>query len=218
MPKIVLAALLATALPTMSQAEVEFSFFSGFEESPHSKVTGTDPGNAVNEVLDFTAGWDGKSLEMPPYAGLRATWWRTDRFGIGIEITHDKVYADDATKADNGFSTLEFTDGLNIATVNAMYRWQNQWGALTPYIGGGIGISVPHVEVTSAGGSVFEYQYGGLAVRWMAGLSYRIDDRWSMFGEYQGTYSMNDVNLGSGGTLKTNIITNGLNIGVSYRF
>ncbi len=216
--RVALVSAALTAVPLMASAEVELSFYLGLQESPHSRVDGTDPGNAVNPVLDFTAGWEGKSFDAPPYAGIRGTWWRSENLGFGAELTHAKVYADQDTLTNNGFSRLEFTDGINILTANAIYRWPDRWGNFTPYAGAGIGIAVPHVEVVSAGGSTLEYQMTGPAVRWMAGASYAINDSWSVFGEYQGTYSVNDATLTNGGSLSTNILTNAVNVGVAFSF
>lgn len=213
---IVVALLGVVALP--ASAENELSFYIGVQESPHSTVTGTDPGNAIDPSLDFTAGWEGRSFAMPPYYGLRWTNWRSETLGWGVEYTHSKVYADDATLADNGFTRFELTDGLNIFTVNGMRRWPDQWGQFTPYVGGGIGFALPHVDVESAGGTTFGYQLTGAAIRWTAGASYDLNDDWAVFGEYQGTYSMHQIELDSGGSAETNIITNALNIGVSFSF
>ena len=55
-------------------------------------------------------------------------------------------------------------------------------------------------------------------MRWTAGASYDLNDQWAVFGEYQGTYSMNQIDLDSGGSLETDIITNALNLGVSFSF
>ena len=52
----------------------------------------------------------------------------------------------------------------------------------------------------------------------IAGVEYPINDTWSVFGEYKGTYSRNEAELDSGGTLETNIVTNALNVGVSFNF
>lgn len=156
---------------------------------------------------------------MPPYYGLRATWWQNDDWGFGVEFTHDKVYAEKGDMAAAGFSTLEFTDGLNIVTLNASRRWKNRWGNITPYVSGGLGVAIPHVEVTPTGGpSTFEYQYGGPAARLTAGASYPISDSWSLFGEYQFTASRNETDLKGGGHLDTRIFTNALNVGVGFRF
>lgn len=113
-----LALVLLTA--TTAQAEMQLSFYTGSQGAPHSGVSGTDPGGVG--AFDVNAKWLGKSFEMPPYYGMRATWWRNDRFGYGVEFNHAKIYADDATLAATGFSRLEFTDGLNIVTLNVWRR------------------------------------------------------------------------------------------------
>jgi len=197
-------------------AEDQLGFYGGIQGSPHSGVSGTDPGGIG--AFDFNAGWEGRSFEMPPYWGLRWTRWQTETFGWGVDINHTKAYADDETLSESGFSHFEFSDGLNILTLNAWRRFPDTNLPVTPYVGAGIGLSVPHVEVTSPGGRVFEYQVTGPAVQWVAGASYSINDRWSVFGEYKGTYSMNEADLGSGGTLETDIITNALNLGISLGF
>ena len=209
-----LAALLMA--PAMASAEVELSFYGGSQSAPHSVVTVT--GDPLIPDEEFTAGWDGLSFTAPPQYGIRATWWQNPSYGFGVELNHAKVYSDDATRAANGYNVLEFTDGLNILTVNGFRRWQDAFAGFTPYVGGGVGISVPHVEVNKNGSDTFGYQFGGPAVAWMAGATYPINDRWSVFGEYKGTYSMNSVDLDSGGTLETNVITNSLNFGVGFNF
>lgn len=208
-----LCALLAAA---PAAAEFELSVYSGWQTAPHSDVSGNDPGGLGQ--FDFTAGWDGRSFEAPPHWGVRGTWWRNGgNLGFGLDFNHAKVYADDETLRDNGFDTLEFTDGLNIVTANVMGRFPLGARA-TPYLGGGLGVSVPYVEVETAGGSTFEYQLTGPAVAWMAGVNYELTPSWSIFGEYKGTYSQNEADLDNGGTLETDIITNALNLGVSFNF
>ncbi len=203
-------------VPVMAQAEVELSFYGGIQTAPHSVVSVTGDPLIPNE--EFTAGWDGLSFEAPPHYGIRATWWQNGNYGFGVELNHTKVYADAATLLDNGYDVLEFTDGLNILTVNGFRRWEDAFAGFTPYVGGGIGVAVPHVEVTKNGSQTFGYQLTGPAVAWMAGASYPINDQWSVFGEYKGTYSVNSADLDSGGTLETNIITNAINIGVGFKF
>lgn len=210
-----LLALLLT-LPLPALAEVELSFYGGWQGAQPSDVA--IRGDTVLPDDDFTAGWDGRSFEAPIYYGLRATWWTSESLGFGIDINHAKVYADDATLAAAGLDHLEFSDGLNILTVNAYRRWDEALGGLTPYVGGGIGLSFPHVEVVDPGTRTWEYQIAGPAVAWMAGVSYPVNDRWSVFGEYKGTYSQNEAELDTGGTLSTDIITNSLNLGVSFNF
>ncbi|MGJ8622913.1 MAG: outer membrane protein [Yoonia sp.] len=213
-PAFAAAALLAT--PAL--AETELSFYLGGQSSPHSVVTGTDPGNAVDETPDFTAKWEGRSFEAPIYYGLRATRWQSDTFGWGAEFTHAKVYSDQETRDEGGFSHFEMTDGINILTANAYRRWPNALGAVTPYVSGGVGLSIPHVEVISDGGRTWGYQVTGPATRLTAGARYAITEDWGVFGEYQNTVSFNDMELDNGGALESRIITNALNVGVSFNF
>lgn len=208
------AAIAALALP-VSAAEYEINLYTGLQESPHSNVSGTTETGAP---FDFTAGWNGRSFEAPPYYGARVTRWQESNWGFGLEFTHAKIYADDETLAASGFSTLEFTDGLNVLTVNAARRFDlsSRW---TAHAGLGLGVSIPYVEVeTPTGGETFQYQLTGPAVRWYAGASYAINERWSVFGEYGGTYSQNNADLSGGGSLETDIITNAVNFGVGFSF
>lgn len=216
-PNVLLASLFI--LPCVgAQAETELSFYTGYQTAPHSVVTGNDPEATWTD--EFTAAWDGKSFAAPPYYGMRATRWTSDTFGWGAEFTHAKVYADDETRDANGYDRFEFTDGLNIITINAMRRWPGQWGdKITPYIGGGVGFAMPHVDIRATGGShTFGYQVTGPAVRAIAGVSYQLNEKWSAFAEYQGTYSMNKVELENGGSFDTDVITNALNIGLGFTF
>ncbi|SEW44002.1 lipid A oxidase [Cognatiyoonia koreensis] len=202
--------------PVAAVAEVELSFYGGAQSAPHSDVIIS--GDDVIPSDDYFIGWEGRSFEPPPYYGLRATVWNSPTFGYGLDFTHTKIYPQEGDLPD-GFDRLEFTDGLNTLTVNAYRRWQNQWGNVTPYVGGGVGVAIPHVEVEYEGAEeTAGYQLTGPAATWIAGASYPINDDWSVFGEYKGTYSMNTADLDSGGTLETNVITNALNVGVSFRF
>lgn len=232
---------------TTAQAEMEISVYSGWQTSPHSRVegrhgsqpipanpeipmaaaegikdgpVGDGPSLDAGQPIDALIGWKGKSLSPPPYYGIRATWWRSDVMGYGLEFTHAKAYAPKGEAADAGFDRLEFSDGHNIITLNAQRRWPGQWNALTPYVGGGFGLALPHVDaVPSSGGKkTYGYQLTGPAMRLYAGASYAINEDWSVFGEYQFTHSWNKVDLESGGDFKTNITTNALNMGVSFSF
>ena len=207
----------ALVLASTASAENELSFYTGIQESPHSRVRGNDPGGVG--ALSFLSTWEGRSFEMPPYYGFRYTRWTSDTLGFGVDFTHNKVYADSATLASSGFTRLEFTDGLNILTANVWRRWPGALGdKLTPYAGVGLGVAIPHVDVESAGGKTFEYQVTGPAAMWAAGVKYNFNDRWGVFGEYKGTYSQNEATLSNGGTLSSDILTNAVNIGVSFSF
>lgn len=211
-----LTALFLAASTSLAAAEFEFSAYGGWQTAPHSLVEVSGVG-----ATSFTAGWEGRSFRMPPYWGVRGTWWieQMPGWGVALDYQHAKVYADAETFTNDipTWSRFEFSDGLNILTVNAMYRFQ-QFGKWRPYLGAGVGISVPHVEVTRPSGTTFEYQLGGAAFTGLAGVNYRITDRWSVFGEYKFNYTMNEVDIDSGSKLKTNIINNAFVAGVSIHF
>ncbi len=174
---------------SLSAQDLEIGVYSGVQSAPHSRIDGDYPGGGK---IDSLIGWEGRSGEAPPYYGIRATWWQSESFGYGVEFTHAKVYAPNDERDDAGFDRLEFTDGLNILTVNATRRWQEQWWGVTPYVGGGIGLAIPHVDVeTPAGDETYGYQITGPAARLTAGASYDLNDSLALFGEYQFTYSSN---------------------------
>ena len=212
--RLALAGLLVLS-PALAAAEVELSFYGGAQSAPHSDVfISGDPAYPDKTFV----GWAGKSFEAPPYYGLRATYWGSDTFGYGLDFTHSKIYPKDGELAGTPFTRLEFTDGLNTLTVNAYRRWPDSWGAVTPYVGGGLGLAIPHVEVSNGVTETEGYQVTGPAATVIAGASYPLTDDWAIFGEYKGTYSSNTADLDGGGTLETDVITNAVNVGVSFSF
>ena len=208
-------ACLTLAATVPAAAEMGVSVYGGFQTAPHSDIE-------VSDGPDFRAGWEGKSFQMPPYYGVRGTWWMTDlgkpNLGLSVDFTHAKVYADSATLSTSGWSHFEFSDGINLLTLNALYRMPIEGTKFVPYIGAGAGINVPHVEVTRGSGRTFEYQLGGATVQAQAGVAYDFNESWSAFVEYKGNYSWVDVDIDSGASLKTKILTHAVNVGVSYRF
>lgn len=216
MKRLCIGLLLGILAGGAASAEVTFSVYGGVQDAPSSNVSGNEPGGLG--VLNFTAGWQGKSFDMPPYYGGRVTWWRNENLGYGVDFTHAKIYADNATLAANGFSRLELTDGLNLLTANVYYRWPSDARRWTPYAGIGAGVAVPHVDIQTAATRVFEYQLAGPTVELTAGVSYQVNEKWSVFGEYTGNYSWLDLDLTGGGSLHTDVMTNALNIGVSFSF
>jgi lipid A oxidase len=209
----VLLCLLA-ASPALGENQI--SVYGGIQEASPGQVSGT----AQGVPFDFSVDWQGDSFRMPPYYGLRATHWFDDSpFGLALEFTHTKAYADDATLESSGFSVLEFSDGLNSLTLNAMQRFAG-YGRFTPYAGVGVGLSIPHVEVQASPSSpqTFEYQLAGPSVRALAGVEYEISESWSVFGEFNATWSDNQADLAGGGSLSAEIVTQAVNIGASFRF
>ncbi|WP_375253854.1 outer membrane protein [Yoonia sp.] len=199
-------------LATSAFAQVELSFYSGAQTAAPSDVTIRQTGTLPDV---FSQDWEGRSLQFPLYYGLRATSWRSERFGFGVDYTRNKIYP---TSLPDGVSVLEMTDGLNTLTVNAYHRWENMIDGVNPYVGGGIGIAIPHIAVETADQKTAGYQLTGAAATWIAGATVPINEQWSVFGEYKGTYTANTADLNSGGTLETDVFTNALNVGVSFNF
>lgn len=215
------AAFALGLLAAPSAYAIELSFYTGIQEAPHSNVSVTDPSADVPIDGDsFVAGWEGRSLEMPPYYGFRATHWQNANLGYAVEFTHAKTYADAETLGDTGYSELEFTDGLNSWIASVRYRWPDAWGNFTPYVNVGLGISIPYVEVeTTAGSSATDgLQFGGFAGAFALGAQYDLNETWGLFGEYRMIYQQVNVDLDGGGSLDTDIITNAINLGVTYTF
>lgn len=211
----ILTTVCILALPTAVIAEVEVSLYVGPQSAPPSDIT--VEGDSVIPDQNFEQEWGGRSFEWPIYAGFRVTNWQSPEFGYGLDYAHNKVRP---PRGDlpAGFGALEFTDGLNTWTINGYRRWQNALGDATPYVGAGLGISAPGVEVRYAGSDTFEYQITGVAATWLAGVTYPVTEDWSVFGEYKGTFTTNDVELDGGGSLTSDIFTNALNVGVSFNF
>src|SRR5690606_36240710 len=120
-------------------------------------------------------------------------------FGLGVEGTHTKAYASSADQAAIGTERLEFTDGHNIFTANVMKRFPSAFAGsnFTPYLGAGVGLAVPHVDIQAIGASnrTYGYETTGIALRGIAGMKYAITDNWSVFGEYQIVWSDNDATI-----------------------
>lgn len=203
--------------------ELEVALFGGINWAAHSDIT-ISKGGATDTA--FIA-WDGKSFVMPPYWGTRATYWLESgaSWGFSLDYSHTKIYGD-LTDAEivGKYTVLEFSDGLNSFTVNGLYRHPVENSDLDIYGGIGVGIVVPHVEITSTGlanigaSSTLEYQVAGTTAQLIAGLSLKVADNWKVFGEARVGYVMIDASLAGGGSFKTNVPVSQLSIGLSYTF
>jgi lipid A oxidase len=198
--------------PAYAFAQVELSFYAGAQSVQSSNVAIRDTLSPSTDVAFARAG---RSIDAPPFYGIRATRWRSDTFGVGLDFARNHGHS---LRVPHDYAFLELGDGLNTFTVNAYRRWNDVVGALTPYVGGGIGIAVPLVEVNNELSDTSVHQMTGPAATWVAGASLPLNDQWSVFGEYKGTFSASTTELDSGGMLETDILTNALNVGVSFNF
>ena len=201
--------------PLRAEDNFEFSLYSGYQFAPKSSVS-------IDGQSSFDAVWEGKSFKSPIYYGIRGVWWLGEpmkkNLGISVDFSHAKAYASEETLDKAELSRLEFSDGLNLLTINALYRFKNPKSKWAPYAGIGAGINIPHVELTRRSGKTFEYQIGGPTLQAQLGIAYKATKSISVFAEYKANYSFIDVSVDSGKNLNTNIFTNAFNTGLSYSF
>lgn len=211
--------VLVLAAPGAANAEFQMSGYGGANAANNSDVT------LHTQLVDdtFDVDWFGDSFNPPPYWGVRGTWWLNDfghsHWGLAIDYTHAKVKADLDGSLGNSFSTLEFTNGLNTAALNALYRTPLS-DRFTLYAGAGAGVAFPHVEVRTIPdqGKTFEYQVTGPTVQGLIGIDMKLAYGFSAFAEYKANFSWNEADLVGGGTLETNVLTHQVAIGLSYSF
>lgn len=220
----------------IAMAEFEASLYLGKSSSQDSDVSLSLPNNT--HLTFHNVGWDDRSFENPVYYGARIVYWlpRARSWGLGVDFTHAKIYADlnasvrvsgvrTGTPVDtreplrNSFSDLAMSHGLNQLTVNVLYRWRHrERGGLAPYVGAGVGLAYPHVEVTTGGNTTDEYQLAGWVVGGLAGIKYEFGNDIAAFGEFKLSYTDVHANLMGGGDLDTSVWTQHFNMGISYRF
>lgn len=213
---------LAASTAALQAGELEVGVYGGMNESSHTY--GELSNGSISQGGYFK--WKGLSFEGPIYYGARVTYWPDSiaNWGFALDYTHAKAYADlDELNAGASYSHLEFTDGLNLLTANAIYKHDFDNG-FRAYVGVGAGLSIPHVEVTTKPGTVtgptetLEYQITGPAFQAIAGASYEFADNWRVFGEYKLSYAVVDADLNGGGTFSTNFTSHHLLAGISYSF
>ena len=150
--------------------------------------------------------WEGRPFEHPIYYGARVQHWLpASSLGAMVDFTHSKVYSPMEEKArysgvkdgralpaeatvEDVFHKLEFTHGHNMLTLNGLWRLPLSTAFLSPYVGAGFGVSLPHTEVqlNHESNRTYEYQYTGPAFQLLIGVEFRIP-RLSYFVEYKWT-------------------------------
>lgn len=200
----------------------EIGVYGGVGESFDSDVKYTDSGTSFTHK---DVEWDGDSFGPAPYWGARVTYWPSSlpNWGFMLDYTHAKMTAEKSSGSSPvgnigaNYDHLEFTDGLNLVTANVLYEY-DQFGRFRPYVGAGVGLAIPHVEVDRGADSTREYQVTGIAAQVLVGGKYDLNDNFSLFGEYKLSYADIEADLENGGTLETEGITNHFLVGISYRF
>jgi len=160
---------------------------------------------------DFTlhkVPWRGEQFKAPIYYGVRVAKW-SDRapFGAMLDFTHSKTISNrretvrqsgrldgqtipPEARINDIFRKLEFSHGHNMLTLNGLYRLPVKIGVISPYMGVGAGISIPHTEVRFKGDltRTYEYQYTGPAFQALFGLEFQLP-KMSIFLEYKFTFA-----------------------------
>jgi lipid A oxidase len=127
-------------------------------------------------------------------------------------------------RLDDTFSALEFTHGYNLLTANAMYRFfasSREAAAqrrIRPYLGFGLGIALPHVEVEDELSRTEGYQSTGPVAQGLAGADFPLTRRLSAFTELRLGWADIDVDLDSGGSLAVQPWTGQLALGLTFTF
>lgn len=238
----ILAAATAAALlgPTTARAELALSIYAGKAWNMPSDVSLEGPATSF-ELRGVE--WNDKSFTDPLYYGLRGGWWFDSHphWGIALDYTHAKAESRSGQLATArgtlfarpvagklpvgvAFPTLEFSHGHNTLTLNGQYRWfpngerdESLLGRLQPYVGAGVGVALPHVEVSNSLFDAFGTQAAGPALQGMAGFNFDVM-RWaSLFAEYKLSWASIEANLNPGGNLSTQLFTHQLAVGVTLQ-
>lgn len=190
--------------------------------------------------------WDGEPFRNPIYYGFRvATWAKGLPVGGMIDFTHAKALArldetvpatiigaaeageagataaaPESRRLGELFDKLEFSHGHNHLIFSGLYRLPLGTARLSPYVGLGGGVSVPHVEIRETGRDrrTYGYQIVGGAAQALFGVEVRLAHT-SVFIEYKLSYSRNAPELtdDAGGDFATNLFTHHLIGGMALR-
>ena len=206
-------------------ANFDVSLYGGFNNAAHSSVTFSNASISygIEDGKYSVNGWEGESFESPIYYGYRLSvnGLEDTDLEFAVDFNHSKVKA---KNLPGNLERLEFTDGINTLTLLALYKIDSlvvKNTELDPYVGVGIGIAYPHVDVEGAAGTegkTYDYQRTGPAYQVMAGLRYYLAESWKTFAEYRITYTPMKADLDGGGQIKTDILNNQVSVGVIYSF
>ena len=191
--------LLLAAAP--AAAEVQLSFYGGWAGAPDGGVTlSGDVALPDREVDAEEASGAGEQV------GVRATWWSESGFGVALDYSR---FGEGEGATAEGLSF----GGMDTLTLNGLRRFEEAFEGVTPYVGAGLGVAMTEIEADGE-----PVDASGPAVSWIAGASVPINENWSVFGEYEGTYADVEGDTGGGGTIEADTVTNSINLGVSFSF
>jgi hypothetical protein len=159
--------------------------------------------------------WYTDPFHNPIYYGARvAQWFTGGKAGMMVDFIHSKAMARlDEEAAFSGqidgqtlpprarirdiVNKMEFSHGHNMLLLNGLLRLPSIGARLSPYVGAGAGVLLPHTEVGLAAPGhprTYEYNFAGPAGQALLGLEVRLS-RLSFFVEYKFTYGDYDAPL-----------------------
>ncbi len=204
------ALVLAATAP--ARAQTELSIYGG-----GTLFSGASGGSSGAGSSGYTTDWGGVLGDVGGRYGARIVWWGDGGSGLGLDFDLASVLVATTDLAPEESTTLELGEGSGRVTVNMFHRWKNR-ALMVPYVGAGIGLSLPQVEGDSGGASVSGYQIGGPAMQWIAGASLPLESNWAVFGEYKGSFAASSFDFSGGGAGRTDVFSNAINIGVTLGF
>lgn len=204
------AARKAATSASAGEAAKPETMVAGYLGSPYTYASNVRLQNPAGKT-DFTMSnveWVGMPFKSPIYYGVRvARWGASNRTGLMADFTHSKAISSPVqeveikgtiagapapAKAKIGdlFKHLEFSHGHNMLTLNGLLRLASITPRLSPYVGIGGGIALPHSEVKlhTEPARSYEYQYTGPVAQALVGLEFRLAET-SIFIEYKFTFA-----------------------------
>ena len=140
MRAVLLGLAFALLVPAAAAAQLVLTLRSGGAWVNSSDLRLNRPGGTDVTLRDVA--WDDASYRSPIYYGLGLTWWlpKHREWGLGVDFTHPKAILEtgDSVLAEGSLDGvpvagpvlvrrrrpgLQFSHGLNMATVNAYRRW-----------------------------------------------------------------------------------------------
>jgi hypothetical protein len=202
-----------TSAPFAIAKETMVAAYTGAPYTYPSSVRIGKPHGAQDFIID-RAHWYTNPFHNPIYYGARVVRWSSGgTTGMMLDFTHSKAIADRGQEASfsgtiNGkpapprarigelMKHLEFTHGHNMLTLNGLLRLPSLHPRVSPYIGAGAGILLPHTQVEIANGEhrTYEYNYAGPVGQALFGVELRLA-RTSFFVEYKFTYAQYEAPL-----------------------
>ena len=196
--------------------ETVIGAYSGAPYNYPSAARVTNPGSPA--ATDFTVdpvNWYTDPFKSPIYYGARVQrWFSGGKTGGMIDFIHSKAIA--PLQEETGFSgtldgqplpprarirdiasKFEFSHGHNMLLLNGLLRLPSIGPRVSPYVGVGGGVLLPHTEFQLANNSrprTYEYNYAGPAGQALLGVEIRLA-KLSFFVEYKFTYADYDAPL-----------------------